>query len=121
MEPKTSIDPIVDNNGINVLVANLEAMSRDVARVSATVEKLGLEVISITGSMDKVESQWIHDPQLLKMPHQLLPPKPYTKDCFHQMSYIKPTFTPKAEALMDLAIPHSTKSHMKDLEPKYHP
>ncbi|PHU20217.1 hypothetical protein BC332_11368 [Capsicum chinense] len=49
MEPETSNAQTLDHNVMNALVARLESLSRDVARVNATVEKLGVEVAEWKG------------------------------------------------------------------------
>ncbi|PHT46310.1 23.2 kDa heat shock protein [Capsicum baccatum] len=49
MEPETSNAQTVDQNVLNALVDNFESLSRDMARVNAGHDKLGVEVASISG------------------------------------------------------------------------
>ncbi|KAF3674051.1 Glycine-rich RNA-binding protein [Capsicum annuum] len=79
MEPENSNTQTVDHNIMNALVASLESLSRDVARVNVMVEKLGVEVASISGRMERVESQRSSRHSLPKTHPQPLPPKPHNK------------------------------------------
>lgn len=47
---------------MNALIASLESLSRDVARVNTTIEKMGAEMHTISGSIERVESQWSSKP-----------------------------------------------------------
>ena len=57
MEPEASHAQTMDQNILNSLMANLESLSRDVARVNAGLDKLGVEVASISGWIERVEIQ----------------------------------------------------------------
>ncbi|PHT49045.1 hypothetical protein CQW23_13253 [Capsicum baccatum] len=75
MEPKTSNAQTVDQNLLNALVANHESLSLDVARVNAGLDKLGVEVASISGRMERVEIQQIYRPSTPKNTSLTFTPK----------------------------------------------
>ena len=83
MEPETSNEQNMDHNVMNALVASLESLSRDVARVNATVEKLGVEVASISGRMERVESQRSSRPSTPQNTYPTITPK-----ATHQRMYL---------------------------------
>ncbi|PHT54154.1 3-hydroxyisobutyryl-CoA hydrolase-like protein 5 [Capsicum baccatum] len=57
MEPEASNAQTMDNNAINLILARLETMYRDVARLNVGLEKLDTDVASISGRLERVESQ----------------------------------------------------------------
>ena len=57
MEPEASNAQTMDNNAINLILARLETMSRDVARLNVGLEKLDTDVASMSGRLERVESQ----------------------------------------------------------------
>lgn len=57
MKPKTSNAKTVDHNFMTALIASLDALSWNVARVNAIVEKMGVEIASISGCVERVENQ----------------------------------------------------------------
>ena len=57
MEPEASNAQTMDNNAINLILARLETMSRDVARLNVGLEKLDMDVASMSGRLERVESQ----------------------------------------------------------------
>ena len=125
MEPETShSQPTGEHNATSIILARLEAMSRDMARMTAGIEKLDSDVVSMKGEvsimggrLERVESQRSRP----STPRHISPTS--TPEAMHQMLYlrqIKPTLTPKSEIMIDQATLHFTKSNKKDLEPKYH-
>ena len=59
MEPEASNAQTMDNNAINFILAYLEVMSRDVARLNVGLEKLDTDVASMSERLERVESQRI--------------------------------------------------------------
>ncbi|PHU28535.1 hypothetical protein BC332_00628 [Capsicum chinense] len=57
MEPEASNAQTMDNNAINLILARLETMSRDMARLNVGLEKLDTDVASMSGRIEHVESQ----------------------------------------------------------------
>ncbi|PHU18464.1 hypothetical protein BC332_14159 [Capsicum chinense] len=75
METETSNAQTVDQNVLNALVANHESLSLDVARVNAGLDKLGVEVASISGRMERVEIQQSYRPSTPKNTSPTFTPK----------------------------------------------
>ncbi|PHT27901.1 23.2 kDa heat shock protein [Capsicum baccatum] len=82
MEPENFNAQNVDQNVLNALVDNLESLSRDVARVNAGLDKLGVELASIRGRMERVESQYRSRPST---PHNTSPT--INPEATHQRMY----------------------------------
>ncbi|KAM3304810.1 hypothetical protein P3S67_011676 [Capsicum chacoense] len=57
MEPEASNAQTMDNNAINLILACLETMSRDVAILNVDLEKLDTDVASMNGRLERVEIQ----------------------------------------------------------------
>ncbi|KAF3668654.1 hypothetical protein FXO38_07990 [Capsicum annuum] len=57
MEPEASNAQTMDNNAINLILARLETMSQDGARLNVGLEKLDTDVASMSGRLERVESQ----------------------------------------------------------------
>ncbi|PHT82837.1 hypothetical protein T459_11280 [Capsicum annuum] len=58
MEPEASNEQTMDNNAINLILARLDAMFRDLARANASLEKIGLLfwVVSFGGPIARGEA-----------------------------------------------------------------
>ncbi|KAF3674737.1 Membrane-bound transcription factor site-1 protease [Capsicum annuum] len=81
MEPKASNAQTMDNNAINLILARLETMSRDVAWLNVGLEKLDTDVASISGRLERVESQR----SLPSTPQNISSTN--TPETLHQMQY----------------------------------
>ncbi|KAF3633618.1 hypothetical protein FXO38_25476 [Capsicum annuum] len=58
MEPDTSSpQPTVDHNASSIILALLDAMSRDLARANVGLAKIGLYEVSISERLDRMESR----------------------------------------------------------------
>ena len=57
MEPEASNAQTMDNNAINLILARLETMSRDVARLNVGIEKLDTDMASMSRRLERVERQ----------------------------------------------------------------
>ncbi|PHT34983.1 Ubiquitin-like modifier-activating enzyme atg7 [Capsicum baccatum] len=63
MEPEASNAQTMDNNAINLILARLETMPRDVARLNVGLEKLDTDVTSMSGILERFYAPCSH-PQL---------------------------------------------------------
>ncbi|KAF3616882.1 hypothetical protein FXO38_34286 [Capsicum annuum] len=57
MEPEASNAQTMDNNAINLILARLKTMSRDVVRLNVGLEKLDTNVALMSGRLERVEKQ----------------------------------------------------------------
>ncbi|PHT28159.1 hypothetical protein CQW23_32240 [Capsicum baccatum] len=58
MEPEASNAQTMNNNAINLILARLDSMSRDLARANAGLEKIGSYVVTMSEWLDRMESRW---------------------------------------------------------------
>ncbi|PHU12467.1 hypothetical protein BC332_19397 [Capsicum chinense] len=57
MEPEASNAQTMDNNAINLILARVETMSRDVASLNVGLKKLDTDVALMSGRLERVERQ----------------------------------------------------------------
>ncbi|KAF3671516.1 putative nucleolar complex protein 4 -like protein [Capsicum annuum] len=74
MEPKASNSQTMDNNAINLILARLETMSRDVARLNVDLEKLDMDVASM--KQDRPSHPPLHQVQQEGLGTQIPSPNP---------------------------------------------
>ncbi|KAF3666105.1 putative serine carboxypeptidase-like 19-like [Capsicum annuum] len=80
MEPEALNAQTMDNNAINLILACLETMSRDVARLNMGLEKLDTDVALMGGRLERVKSQ----KNRLSTPQNISPT--ITPKALHQMN-----------------------------------